>query len=127
MIRKYILSILVALVILYLSLTSSHTFDKVPLFNIPFLDKIVHFLMYAGFMSAILFENRKSQNGPRHIFLIALIPLIYGVFMEILQASITATRSGSIFDALFNSLGILTAVILWIYVKPLIFKNSDAK
>ena len=127
MIRKNILSVVVALIILYLSLTSSSTFDKVPLFNIPHLDKIVHFIMYSGFMSVILFENRKTIIFPRQIFLTALIPFLYGIVMEILQGLITSTRSASIFDAVFNTAGIITASLIWLYVKPLVFRNSDGK
>lgn len=127
MIRKNIFSIVVALIILYLSLTSSRTFDRVPLFKIPHLDKIVHFLMYAGLMSVILFENRKTLILHRQIFLTALIPFFYGILMELLQAAFTETRSGSIYDALFNSAGIISAVLLWLYIKPLIFGKSDSK
>jgi len=127
MIRKNILSIIVALIILYLSLTSSDTFDRVPLFNIPYLDKIVHFLMYAGLMSVILFENRKILIRQSQIFLTALIPFFYGILMELLQLSLTDTRSGSVYDALANSTGIIAAVIIWFYIKPLLLRKSDSK
>ena len=60
MIKKNIFSILVALIIMYLSLTNSHTFDKVPLIKIPNFDKIVHFGMYFRLMSVIILENRKN-------------------------------------------------------------------
>jgi len=127
MIRKNILSIIVALIILYLSLTGSDTFDKVPMFNIPYLDKIVHFLMYAGLMTVILFENRKILILQRQIFFAALIPFFYGILLEILQVSLTDTRSGSIYDALFNTCGIIAAIILWLLIKPFLFSKSDSK
>jgi VanZ family protein len=118
MLKKNILSILVTLIITYLSLTSSHTFDKVPFINIPYLDKIVHFCMYFGLMSVILFENRKTIKSTRQIFLIALIPLFYGILMEILQETLTTTRSGSVFDAIFNLAGILVSILIWLWIKP---------
>jgi len=127
MIRKNILSIIVALIILYLSLTGSDTFDKVPMFNIPYLDKIVHFLMYAGLMTVILFENRKILILQRQIFFAALIPFFYRILLEILQVSLTDTRSGSIYDALFNTCGIIAAIILWLLIKPFLFSKSDSK
>jgi VanZ family protein len=127
MIRKNILSVVVALIILYLSLTSSHTFDKVPLFNFPYLDKVVHFLMYAGLMSVILFENRITLIRQRQIFLTALIPFFYGILMEILQAALTKTRSGSIYDALSDTAGIITVVLVWSLLKPVLFRKSDSK
>jgi VanZ family protein len=127
MIRKNILSIIVALIILYLSLTSSDTFNRVPLFNIPNLDKIVHFLMYAGLMFVILFENRKTLTRQSQIYLTAFIPFFYGILMELLQLSLTDTRSGSIYDALANSAGIITTVLIWLFIKPVIFRKSDSK
>jgi VanZ family protein len=119
MIKKNKFSILVALIITYLSLTSSHTFDKIPLINIPNFDKVVHFGMYFGFMSVIILENRKTIKGTSQLFLIGLIPLLFGVLMEILQATLTVTRSGSFYDALANSVGILVSILLWLWIKPL--------
>lgn len=113
MVKKNIFSVLVALVILYLSLADSKSFDKVPFLNIPHLDKIIHFLMYFGLMSVIVFEHRKSINVRTKLFLIALIPFFYGILMEILQLVITASRSGSIYDVLANSTGILVSILIW--------------
>lgn len=126
MLKKNIFSILVALIIMYLSLTSSHTFDKVSIFNFPFADKIVHFSMYFVLMSVIIFENRKTFKSTGHLFLIALIPLFYGVLMEILQSTLTATRTGSFYDAIFNSAGILVSLLLWLWIKPLTERQSDS-
>jgi len=119
MIRKNKFSILSALIIMYLSLTSSHTFDKVPLINIPNIDKIVHFGMYFGLMSVIILENRTNLRNNRRLFLTGLIPLLYGILMEILQATVTVTRTASFYDALANSSGILVSILLWIWIKPL--------
>jgi VanZ family protein len=119
MIKKNKFSILVTLIITYLSLTSSHTFDNVPLINIPNFDKIVHFGMYFSLMSVIIFENNKSIKNTSRLFLIGLIPLFYGILMEILQAAFTVTRSGSIYDALANGAGVLASILLWLWIKPI--------
>jgi VanZ family protein len=107
---------------MYLSLANSHAFDKVPEFKIPFLDKIVHSIMYFTLMSAILFENRKSLRGTSHLFLIALLPLFYGILMEVLQFSLTETRSGNIYDVFANSSGILISILIWPWCNNLIKK-----
>jgi VanZ family protein len=125
MIKKYIFSILVAILIMYLSLASSDTFKEVPLYNIPFLDKIAHFGMYFSLMSLIIFETRKTIKSTAQLFLIALIPLFYGILMEILQSIFTLTRSGSIFDVMANSAGILVSLLLWLWIKPLQKGPSD--
>jgi len=118
MVKKNIFSILVALAIMYLSLANSHTFDKVSLINIPNFDKIVHFGMYFSLMSVIIFENRKTIKSSGHLFLIGLIHLFYGILMEILQSTLTLTRTGSFWDALFNCAGILVSILLWRWIKP---------
>jgi VanZ family protein len=70
-------------------------------------------------MTVIVFENRKIIKGYRHLFLIGLLPFSYGVLMEILQATLTVTRTGSVFDALANGAGILVSIFLWLLIKPL--------
>jgi VanZ family protein len=112
MLKKNFFSLLVAIIILYLSLASSSSFDKVPLFEIPYLDKLVHFVMYFGLMLVIIYENRKSIKSKRQLMLISAIPLIYGIVLEILQALMTNTRSGSIFDAIADGAGIFAAVLI---------------
>ena len=118
MLKKNFFSILVALIILYLSLASSETFSKVHFINIPHIDKIIHFLMYSGLMSVIIFENRKLVNSKSRLMLVALIPFFYGILMEILQTTITTSRSGSIFDVMANSAGIIISSLLWWIIKP---------
>jgi VanZ family protein len=118
MIRNNILSIIVALVILYLSLTDSQSFDNVPFLNIPYFDKIAHFLMYFGLMSVIVFEHRNAIIGRTQVGLIAIIPFIYGVLMELLQLTLAANRSGNIFDVLANAAGIIVSALLWLLIGP---------
>lgn len=118
MIRRNLLSIIIALIIMYLSLAGSNNFNEVPLFNIPNFDKIAHFGMYFAFMAALLFENRIRVNEITNYLLLALIPLCYGILMEICQGLFTATRTPSFFDVLANSSGIFIAILLWLYVKP---------
>jgi VanZ family protein len=120
MIRKNIFSILVALLLLYLSLADPAKFAKTELTRIENIDKIVHFGMYFIMMSVIIIEHRKSIRNPVNLFLMALIPLSYGVLMEILQLTLTSTRSGDFYDALFDAAGILTSVLLWFLIKPAI-------
>lgn len=118
MIKKNILSIIVALIIMYLSLASSDSFKKVHI-QIPNFDKIVHFCMYFIFMSVIIFENRRLFKSNKQIFFAGLIPLSYGIIMEILQ-SLTDTRTASVYDAMANSAGILVSILLWFWIRPFI-------
>jgi VanZ family protein len=118
MIKKNIFTILVTLIITYLSLANSHTFDKIPLVYFPNFDKIVHLGMYFGLMSVIILENRKTIKRTFSLFLIGIIPLFYGILMEFLQSTLTVTRSGSFYDALADAAGVLLSILLWLWIKP---------
>lgn len=125
MIKKNLFSIFVALVILYLSLANSQTFDKVTLIKIPNFDKVVHFLMYFSLMSAVIIENRNSLKRAGSLLIPASIVLLYGILMEILQL-FTSTRSGDINDAFADFAGILFSVLLWLLLKPFLNKKSNS-
>jgi VanZ family protein len=117
MIRKNKISILIALIILFLSLSKSETFDTVQFINIPHLDKIVHFLMYFVLMLSLVYENRFHMIKAKNIFLLAIIPVLYGISIEFMQAYLTITRSGEFYDVCFNTLGVLFAALLWMLFK----------
>jgi VanZ family protein len=122
MISKYKFSIVVALVILLLSLLGSGTLEKVDFLDLTFTDKIAHFGMYFGFMSVIIFENRKQMMISGILYVAALIPLFYGILMEFLQEYLTTTRTGSIYDVIFNTTGIIASLLLWLLIKSHINK-----
>jgi VanZ family protein len=82
--------------------------------------------MYFGLMSIIIFENRKTLKSRSQLFLTALIPLFYGILMEILQVILTSTRSGSFYDAIFNLTGILFSLLMWLWIKPLEKRQSNS-
>jgi VanZ family protein len=116
-------SIIVALIIMYLSLTNSHTFDKVSFLDTPYTDKFVHFIMYFSLMSVLIFENRKTIKSRGQLYMVAFIPFGFGILMEILQALLTVTRSGSFYDVLANLSGIIVSLLIWLYIKP---KNLES-
>jgi VanZ family protein len=127
MIRKNLFSILVALLLLFLSLTNAETFRKVQINRIPEFDKIVHFGMYFILMSVIIIEHRKNLSNPLNLFLLALIPLSYGILMEILQLTLTSTRSGDFYDALADAAGVLASALLWLIIKSFSGKPVRSK
>ena len=118
MIRKNLFSILVSLLLLYLSLARAGQFENIKLEKIPHIDKIVHFAMYFFLMSVLILEHRKNLKNPWNLFLLALIPLSYGILMEILQFLVTSTRSADIYDALADAAGAFAAALLWLIFKP---------
>ncbi|HLN20750.1 MAG TPA: VanZ family protein [Bacteroidales bacterium] len=118
MFRKYFLSFLIAIAIAYLSLSSSENFNKFQV-PIPHFDKIVHAGMYFTLMMSIIVEMREKLIVLSRLLLSALVPFSYGIIMELLQFILTQTRSGSPYDALFNTFGILLAFLFVFLFRPL--------
>jgi len=117
MIKRYKFSLLLSLIILYLSLKNADELNKVQFLNIPHFDKIAHLCIYFALMSLIIFESRRAELKIHSVFLLALYPFLYGILLEILQATVTSTRSGSIYDAVFNTLGIILAIPFWLVIR----------
>jgi len=111
-------SILVSLIILYLSLANAKTFESAGLFDIPYLDKMVHFGLYFFLMSVIIIEHRNYFENTRQLILVALIPFFFGSLIELLQSGITTTRKADILDILFNSAGVSAALVIWLFISP---------
>lgn len=112
---KYACSILVLAVVVYLSF---FTPPKVPLGEVPFIDKWTHMVMYGGWTLVILWE----QNDRRWPWIwqrigwagAGLVPAMTGGVIELLQAYCTGgRRSGEWMDWLADIAG--TAIVLIIF------------
>lgn len=111
MIKLFYKSFLFSLVILYLSLGNIHSPQTPGLFNIPHLDKVVHFFLY-GILCYLLMYESKQLKRKRHYLLFVAICLLYGIIIELLQINL-AHRTGDIYDIIANGLGSITAVPLF--------------
>jgi len=118
MIRKNKFTILTTLLIVYLSLAGSQTFGSGAFINIPYIDKIGHFVLYFVLMAVIIFEHRNYFRDTRHLLLIALVPICFGVTMEFFQMLLTSDRRGEVLDAIFDCAGVATALYIWMIYKP---------
>lgn len=126
MIKRYKFTVLLSLVILYLSLKNADELNKVQFLNIPHFDKFAHFCMYFALTSVLIFETRKPSIGKRILLLLASYPFFFGIIMEVLQQTLTTTRNASIFDVLFNTIGIILSVLVWrLILRSYTGKSSD--
>jgi VanZ family protein len=125
MIKNNFRSVAIALIIFYLSITESNNLKAPRFLDIPNIDKIVHFGMYFTLMFVIVYERRYISEKKRNIYLLGLIPFIYGLVMELIQGLFTKSRNADLFDVLFNTLGIAAAAALWKYLIFLKTKRSD--
>ena len=113
MVKKNILPIIIAAGILLLSLSGSESLGRLNFLGLKYADKIVHSAMYFVLTFVLLYQNSSVIDSPKKLFILAVIPLLFGAIVEFLQTWLTTTRRGDVFDLLFNILGIVLAIIVW--------------
>lgn len=89
----------------------SFSSDDIPRFNIPHLDKAVHFTFYFVAVVLGLMCLRENYKGRyeliKSVLIIALFMIIFGIIIEVLQYKFTQDRMGDIYDGLANTTGAL--------------------
>ena len=120
--KQYYRSIIVGLLILWLSLTGSNIPVPGRMLDIPYLDKLGHFGMYAFFSAILLLDSCHWDIESKFHYLILLIPLFFGALMEILQMTLTVSRKAEEIDLLANMGGIAAGVLLALFAKKLVAK-----
>jgi VanZ family protein len=116
---KYLIIIWV-IIIFILSSLSGNKFNKIPIIPIPYLDKIVHFIMYFTLQFLFLLEYFKNYQEKykrvKYLLLTLFLSISYGAILEVLQQFIFTKRSGSFYDFTANSLGTITACLIVFYL-----------
>jgi len=120
--KQYYKSIIIGLLILWLSLTGSNIPVPGRMLDIPYLDKLGHFGMYAFFSAILLLDSCHWEIEGKFHYLILLFPLFFGALMEILQMTLTTTRKAEEVDLLANIGGIAAGVLLASVAKKLLAK-----
>lgn len=95
--------------------------NSMPLINIPYIDKIIHFLFYFAF--AILLQNSyksyyQSIKQSSYLYT-ALISIIFGAIVELLQKYAFVNRGADWFDLLSNIAGLLVGLVFFFIVSQL--------
>ena len=81
-------------------------------------DKVVHLLMYAGFVFAMLWGYRKpfKENGTSYrrkaLWITIAIGIAYGLLTEIMQETLIPSRTGSVYDWIADTIGCLLGAII---------------
>ena len=110
-IRKYPLSLLVILAVIYLSFFRPPSTE---LSTIPYIDKVVHMCMYFGMSGMLWLEflraHRRDNTPLWHAWVGALLcPVLFSGVVELLQAYCTTYRGGDWVDFVANTAGALLA------------------
>lgn len=107
-IRYWIPSIIWGTCIITASLVSSGSLKKFQIETIFEIDKIIHIGMYFG-LSLVLsygfYYSQKIVSKKRLLLITFIISSLVGVLMEILQSTITSSRSFDYFDIIANIIG----------------------
>lgn len=98
-----------SVIIVIASLNSSENLIEIK-FDIPGLDKMVHFVMY-GILSFLLLWTGEKVSKTRlelqNLLVVILVSSGFGILMEILQKTLTTVRNFDIYDIIANIIGVL--------------------
>lgn len=108
---RFVLLFLYVVCIAALSLLPPQDLPHVPLFR--GADKLIHLTMYMIFALLGCWALKAEENRAR-IYLIILVTVGWGIFMEFMQLEMHAGRSFSWLDELANATGVLTGILLYI-------------
>ena len=115
---QFIPTIIVGIVILYLSL--SHFTPSYTIPDIPNFDKIVHFNMYMGLVSVFCFDIYRSEWLSRYDGRILLwgwiLAVLWGGLMELFQKYFTDYRTADWFDFLANTTGAFAGILIGVLI-----------
>ena len=126
-IKRYPLSLAITAAILYLSFFKP---PKQEVITIEYLDKIAHFCMYAGLCTIVWLEYFLSHEGVsrvRTVCLAVVAPIIFSGAIELGQGYLTTYRGIDIYDFIFNSIGVLAALLFAKFVMHPWVKSYKAK
>ncbi len=113
--KYFILLIVWFIVIFILSSISGNKLHKIDGFKIPHLDKFVHFIMYFTLQYLWLKFMLTSNIEAKKSFIItsSIISVTYGVFLEMMQSLFFIARSGDLYDAITNTIGVIFALLFY--------------
>ena len=111
-IRRHPISVILILVIWYLSL---FTPPKTELANVRFIDKWAHLLMYGSLAFVLWMEDwrvRKASPSMPRALALYIGPVAMSGLIELAQAYCTSVRSGDWLDLAANAIGALAGIVL---------------
>jgi VanZ family protein len=119
-IKQYYKSLIIGLIILWLSLTGSKSMLPGRMLEIPYIDKLGHFAMYSFFSAVLLLDSCRWRIDKRFKYVILIIPLLFGALMEILQMALTTSRKAELTDMVANICGVCSGILLAFIARKLI-------
>ncbi|NJB81370.1 VanZ family protein [Wenyingzhuangia aestuarii] len=85
--------------------------EGVPNFKYNYTDKFEHAFAYA-FMSFFWMLSCQLGKIKLKFLHLILIIILYGIVIEVLQASLTVSRTGDLLDVMANSIGVILGYVI---------------
>lgn len=115
-IKNYWRSIFLFIVIVLLSTINTNNFvsDEVHFFK--HFDKFAHFTMYFSLSFVFFIENHRSTRPIRKGWIV-LDTIFLGIALEFIQFLFTNYRTGNFYDAVFNTIGVISGSVLYFLLR----------
>jgi len=118
-------SIFIALVLsIFILIVSLVPINNKLLDEIKYSDKVIHVLFYLTLCLSWLFYF-KTKNKIKQKFIIALGIFVYGIIIEVLQSDFTTYRTGSLYDVLANTVGIVIGLLIFKKLYKILIKQTE--
>ena len=115
--KRHWISIPLCLLILFSCFMNTEPLPKIEITN---FDKLVHFVMFLTVSGVIYFENtnyfKRKISWSKVVNFSFFFPVVYSGLIEIGQEYLTSTRSGDVWDFLFNVIGALAGLIICLLI-----------
>lgn len=114
--KTYWRTIILIIIILCLSLLNVNKMVPEEIHFYKHFDKFVHFTMYLTLSFVFFIENYQNKNSLRKIWII-FDTILLGIIIEFVQYLLTNYRTGNIYDAIFNTFGVMAGSLCFYFLK----------
>jgi len=124
--KPLLISILWALFILLLCLIPGEEIDKYNRIDVPYLDKLVHIIMYWILGVLLASSIRRSllyQKNPFIAYLsVIILALLWGGGIELLQGYHVFSREPDVFDFIADAVGVVSGLLSYFFLKRIVIR-----
>ena len=115
--KRYILTLITLFVILFLTFCKPMGLGSTSVAT--GMDKLAHFVMYFTLCAVFWYESFKITLTPSKTLMAVfavILPIIFSGAMEYFQYLLTSYRTGDFDDFVFNTIGVLAALVFSLLV-----------
>lgn len=109
--KQYKYSLLVAVIVAWVSLRTIDLDSNLDLMYFPHIDKVIHIVLYVFLTGTCTWESRHIIHKWQKYLVCMLLPILYGGLMEILQEYYFPPRTGDWADFACNIVGVLVGYV----------------